>query len=183
MVKAQTDENPEGPTVRAVVAYAAKLRAEGDREAIVDPYASPYRPSEASARKLNTRMGSQAALDYLQQRAAMHGKEVREDAVKSQWTMERHHRRQKQWRQKRAILTAGLSLGQRTDRLLNELRVCASPKAASLGGRIKGGDSPSGFPEHRPDELERAERDIRQVLDRHENVLFGLKTRDMDKAA
>lgn len=43
------------PTVRAVVAYAEQLRAQADRKIAADPWADPYRPSEAAARKLAQR--------------------------------------------------------------------------------------------------------------------------------
>lgn len=51
------------PTIKAALKYAAQLRQQAEQEIARDPYASPYRPTEASVRKLCSRFAQQATRD------------------------------------------------------------------------------------------------------------------------
>lgn len=59
------------PTVKAVVAYAAKLRRETDRKRALDPHYKGYHPTDSAARKLSQRYGPQEAIRRMAAQAVL----------------------------------------------------------------------------------------------------------------
>lgn len=157
------------PTVKAVVAYAEQLRIQADRKVAADPWADPYRPSEAAARKLAQRrtnerireitamhltdderelllgdaphFGAQAALDELAARAAEQEAAERAQRERSERSLKRLQRHRAQDHRDQAARQRGLSPGQRLDHALARLAVVSDLPASRLDGdRVHGGD-------------------------------------------
>lgn len=128
-------------TIKAVVAYAARLRADGDREAAADVYASPYRPTEASARRLSHRMGPEKAIEYLRGRAALHAHEAHEHTKAAQASLIRHAARQARSHAARDRVRRRVNPGKRIDDAIARLRIVASPASSRLeSDQVSGGD-------------------------------------------
>lgn len=144
------------PTIKAALKYAAELRHLGDQEAARDPYASPYRPTEASVRKLCSRFSQQAtrelpvtateherdearaagpakAIAYMTLRARQHGQAKAEQDLISERAEQRLKRRQEQARKQRDKERAHLTPGARIDGVIARLRLVAAPAAPTIG--------------------------------------------------
>jgi hypothetical protein len=144
------------PTVKAAVTFAAQLRTKAEQERARDPYASPYNPSEASARKLVHRMAQKATLElpvtatpedleaakasgparaiaYMTLRARQHGGDYAEQQAISERSEQRHKRRQEQHHKVRDRERSRLTAGQRIDGVIARLQTVASVSASQLG--------------------------------------------------
>jgi hypothetical protein len=171
----------EKPTIKAVLAYAQTLRQRGGLQIAKDPWAKPYQPSEAVARKLCVQHGPDRALEILAMRASMADKEYREEAEIAKRSLERHKRRTQHSDRDREQQKLGLTAGQRLDRALAAFSVVPAVSAAQVGWSTKGSDRPSltnhGDPSSEAKYLAlKAVREIETLLERH-------KRRDIDKAA
>lgn len=129
------------PTVKAVVAYAAKLRVAAAAATAASPWARPYAPSEAAARKLSQRVGPAAALQVLRARALEAERRDRERDRRSDASLDLLARRRERDDKARARRRARRTLGQRLDAALAELAtVCAAPAARVGGDVVHGGE-------------------------------------------
>ena len=169
-------------TVRAVVEYAKKLREEGQRELIGDPYASPFLPTEAAARRMSARLGPEAAIDNLRRRAAMHKRRVREEAQVAAVSLQRHKGRQRKMREARDKERGHLTPGARIDGAIARLSVVASPAGAKIGQSVHG-----GTPDHTPafcvDSADKARRIARKAVEEIEALEDELRVRDVSQLA
>jgi hypothetical protein len=160
----------ETMTVRAVLAYAEQLRSRAQREYTLDPYADPYAPSEAAARKvyqaaiatvrLNDRArgierterervheAAMTAQRELASRVVLQERETRhqrETAVRSE---KRHARRQRLDRADHQAAIAQMSLGIRLDRVLQALDLLSEARTQALNeDRVTGSPDRGGLP-------------------------------------
>jgi len=172
-LKREGAESPDGgPTVAAVVVYAAKLRAAGDHLPAVDPYAHPYRPTEAAARKLSQRLGAGEAIAHLARRALLVRAERAEGDELSARAAGRHERHRRQGDKDADRARAARSLGRRLDMALAALEtVSTAPVGRITGDTIHGGER-SGDPPRSEDPGRRARqtatlavRSVEQELD------------------
>jgi hypothetical protein len=169
-------------TVKAVVAYAAKLRDDADREELSDPYASPFRPSEAAARRMSARLGPDSALDNLRRRAAMHKRDVREYAEVAAKSMNVHKARQRKYREARNKRRDHLTAGARIDGAIARLALIAAPSSSSLGQTVSGG-TPDHSPQFCIDSAEKARRIAMNAVQVIEDLEDELRVRDVSQAA
>ncbi len=169
-------------TVRAVVEYAAQLRREAELEIASDPFASPYLPTEAGARKLSNRLGPEAAIDHLRRRAAMHKRDAREHGVIAQKSLDKHAQRTKKFRQQRNRQRDHLSLGKRIDGAIGRLSLVAAPAAAQTGEGVHGG-TPDYAPTFAVDAADKARRIALKAVREIEDIEDDLRLRDVQKAA
>lgn len=171
----------EQPTLKAVLAYAQTLHQRGESQKARDPWAKPYQPTEAAARRLNSEVGSARALEVLASRAAMADRGYREEAEIAKHSLERHKRRTQKTDRGREQERQGMTPGQRIDRALAAFSVVPAVGAAQIGWSTKGSDKP-GLTKHGDPAGEakylalKAAREIEGLLDRHQR-------RDLDKAA
>lgn len=174
---------PKPPTVKAVIHYAAQLRTAGDREAARDCYASPYRPSEAAARKLSTRLGPAAAIDHLRKRAAMHDHQARENTETAQASLTRltqRHLRDQRDRQARA---RGLTPGARIDQALASLAVISAAPATQMSSDTVHGGDKARTPKWHGDTYSQARARALACADQLERMLEECQRRDLTRAA
>ena len=153
---------PETPTVKAVLRYAEQLRERANRERLADPYADPYAPSEAAARKVFQSLAAQvrdrvtregveaeehevvgeaanAAIQELASRVVMRERETRMQREAAQRAERRHARRQRQARAEEQARLAGITLGDRLDRVMREIELLSEVRATALDAdRITG---------------------------------------------
>ena len=171
----------EQPTIKAVLAYAQTLRQRGESQRARDPWAKPYEPSEATARKLCTQHGPAEALQILAGRAASAEREYREEAEIARFSLERHKRRVQKTDRDREQQRQELTVGQRLDKALAAFSVIPAVGAAQIGWSTKGSEKP-GLTKHGDPSGEahyiarKAVREVEQLLDRHQR-------RDLDRAA
>lgn len=171
----------ERPTIKAVVAYAQTLRQRAETQKVRDPWAKPYEPSEAVARKLCVQHGPDGALQILALRASMAEKDYREEAEIAKRSLERHKRRTQHTDRAREQQRHGMTAGQRIDNALAAFSVIPAAGAAQVGWSTKGSDRPSltnhGDPAGEAKYVAlKAAREIEALLDRH-------KRRDLERAA
>lgn len=119
-------------TIKAVVAYAAKLR--GDAERNPDPWFTPYAPTEAAARKMCQRYGPDQALTRLRQSAAARRRQYDDEQGEAKRAQDRHRRQQRQGDRDRNAARQELTLGQRLDQALASASMIAAPPASPLDG-------------------------------------------------
>lgn len=173
---------PKPITVKAVVEYAAQLRREAERETTQDPFASPYRPTEAAARGMSNRVGPEEAVLYLRRRAAMHKRDARQHADVAAASLNKHKNRHRHIQEKRDKQRQHLSPGSRIDGAIARLSMVASTAAAQIGQSVHG-----GTPDHRPafsvDAADKARRVALSAVREIEALEDELKVRDLDKAA
>jgi len=137
----ERDRQAKSPTVAAVVAYAAKLRGVADHQTAADPYAHPYRPSEAAARKLSQRLGPDGALEHLARQALKARTVQAEQETLASRAQGRHERHRKQSDRDADRERQGLSLGRRLDMALASLQVISSaPVGKPTGDTVHGGE-------------------------------------------
>lgn len=192
------------PTLKAAVKYALELQRKADQEIARDPYASPYRPTEASVRKLASRMageatrdlpvdatpeqvaeakasGPQRAILYMRMRAKQHATAQHEQNEIAARSEARHKRRQEQARKRRDEERAHLRPGQRIDQAIARLRLVASPAAGKIGR-----DTPDADPDQAPpwsvDTAQRAVAIARRAVREIEEYEDEMKVRDMRAA-
>lgn len=170
------------PTVKAVVLYAAQLRLEAEREIISDPYACPYRPTEAAARKLSNRLGPEAAIDHLRKRAAMHGRKVREEQAVAHKSLTVHKARQANHRTATQKRRDKMSPGVRIDAAVARLSVIAAPASSAIGQSVHGG-TPDHAPAFTVDAADKARRLALICARQIEAIEDELRLRDVSQAA
>lgn len=174
-------QEPEKATIRAVLALAQTLRQRGELQVGRDPWAKPYMPSEAVARKLCSQHGPEDAIEILNYRAKAKDTEYRDQQELSRRSIERHKRRQKDAKADREKQRRGLTVGQRIDKALAEFSLVPAASAAQVGWSTPSTDR-SGLSNHGDPAGEakyvalRAAREVEALLDAH-------KTRDIEKAA
>lgn len=196
----------EAATVRAAVAYANQLRLKGDIEAARDPYASPYRPTEASARKLCARKANEAVLElpadatpeqveqaratgparaiaYMAMRAKQHATDRAEQDEISHRAEQRLKRRQEQHRKHRDQERAHLSPGKRIDDAIARLSLVASPAAAKLGRDVGEDAEKDRTPAWSVDASSRARMIALRAVREIEALEDEMTTRDLRTAA
>jgi hypothetical protein len=169
------------PTIKAVLAYAQTLRQRAETQKVRDPWAKPYEPSEAVARKLCVQHGPEDALQLLAGRAAAAEREYRQEAEIAKFSLERHKRRTQKADRDREKERLSLTAGQRIDRALAAFSVIPAASAAHIGWSTKTSDKPSlknhGDPSSEAKYVAlKAAREVENLLDRHQR-------RDLDKAA
>lgn len=169
-------------TVKAVVEYARKLREDGEREELADPFASAFKPTEAAARRMSARLGPDAAIDNLRRRAAMHKRRVREDEQVAAVSLNKHKGRQRKFRETREKLREHLSSGQRIDGAIARMSVIASPAGAQIGQSVHGG-TPDHTPAFTVDAADKARRIARKAVQDIEALEDELGVRDVLKLA
>lgn len=192
------------PTLKAAVKYALELQRRADQEIARDPYASPYRPTEASVRKLASRMageatrdlpvdatpeqiadakasGPQRAILYMRMRAKQHSSEYAEQNEIAARSEARHKHRQEQARKRRDQERAHLRPGQRIDQAIARLRLVAAPAAGKVGR-----DTPDADPNQSPmfsvDAAERAVAIAQRAVREIERLEDEMRVRDLRAA-
>lgn len=169
-------------TVKAVVEYARKIREDGEREELADPFASAYKPTEAGARRMSARLGPEAAIDNMRKRAALHKRAVREDAQVAAVSLSKHRNRQRHFKDKRDKQRDHLSPGARIDGAIARMSIVASPAGAQIGQSVHG-----GTPDHTPafcvDSADKARRIARKAVQDVEALEDELKVRDVSSIA
>lgn len=197
--------DPKRPTVRAVVEYATKLRAEAERQMRADPYARPYYPTTAAARKLYQRMvndelgklgphptaeeidqaqgrAGQRALEHLARKAVERQREHREEENAAAAARKRLVRRQREAQRDREAMRMGLTLGQRLDQALAKLGAIPAPAGTGFDGRVAGSDThdPLRFP---GDPAARARAKAREAVRFAEEELEDARRRRLEHEA
>lgn len=195
------------PTVNAAIKYAEKLRAQGERELLTDPYACPYMPNatEAGVRKLCQRLANQAlaelpdnatdeqlaqaratgparAIAYMRMRHKQHNAEQGDIAQCAQQSLERHTQRHRKHRQQRDKQRAHLNPGQRIDQAIARLRLIAAPAAGPIGNQTPASER-NQRPAYTVDAAGRAIAIAYQAVREIEDLEDSHKLRDLDKAA
>jgi hypothetical protein len=140
---AEQDE-PKGPTVKAVLAEARRLREHAARERAADMDAKPYEPSDKTARNLSAKHGPEGALALLRQKSVEAGMRYREQREYAERRRKRHERQQRLSDAERRHRLSGMTLGQRLDEALAGLAVWTDVGAATNGERISHGKPDSG---------------------------------------
>lgn len=169
-------------TVKAVLAYAAQLRREAEREIALDPFASPYAPTDASARKACSRLGPEAAIDSMRKRAAMHKYDARQHAVIADRSENVHKGRQRKHRETREKQRAHLTPGRRIDNAIARMSMVASSSGAQIGQSVHGG-TPSHIPPFTTDLADKARRIAIACVRQIEDLEDESKVRDMANVA
>lgn len=165
----------KSPTVKTVVAHAATLQAATHRLMQKDPFAAPWYPTDASARKryqreLNrlreqrgidadmepvdeTELEAEAArraIAAMDQRAARDFIEYKEGEDQAAERRRIHRHGQRVAAEERDAEREGLSPGQRIDAALAELSVvCNAPQATAFDAPVVSGTGGGGLPELR----------------------------------
>lgn len=174
--------NPKPITVKAVVEYATQLRREADLEIAGDPYACPYRPTEAGARKMSARYGPQAAIENMRSHAAMHKRAEREHAQVAAASLTKHKARHRNFHDQVDRRRRHLRLGQRIDDAIGRLSLVASSSAATIGQSVHGG-TPNHSPAFSVDAADKARRIALKAVREIEALEDEARTRDLSKAA
>lgn len=133
-------------TVKAVLAEAQRLRERAERIRRNDPWAKPYDPSDAVARKLSQQHGPQHAIEVMNTRAADVDEEYRLQCERSERAARRHRRHLDLVESARRAKLSGLSIGQRLDRALRGLGAATSVPAAALDAPKVHGGTPDRSP-------------------------------------
>jgi hypothetical protein len=195
----------ELPTVKAVLAYAEQLRGRAERDRLADPYADPYAPSVAAARKVyqaaaaTVRRNDEAAglerpaeeqnaeaatmaQAELASRVVLNERETRRQREETHRSERRHARRQRIDRANRQAAQAGLSLGTRLDRVIAGLGLLSEISCAPLDSdRITGSPDrsrpPSG-PRSR-DRYTHLLGDVQELVFRLEEELSQARRREI----
>jgi len=143
---------PQPRSVQDVLTYAETLRARRVRDLERDPWADPYAPSAAAARKVYQdallharRQGlpepelpdhaAVAALRVLATRAVSREQEQREQRERASRAEARHARRQRHDHLEVATVRASLSLGARLDEALRGLLMVSEAPTQATGER------------------------------------------------
>jgi hypothetical protein len=191
---------PQTFTLNAVIEYARTLNLRADLAAARDPYADPYRPTEAAAKRVfyhhlaairdaeseqdevtQRSEAAKLALNTIAGRARDKEREHQENELVSKRSLERHQRRQREAARDRDARRRGLTAGQRLDRALAQFSVIGSVGAAQIGWSTPGSEQP--LPANHGDAGGEARylalkviREIEDLLDRHQR-------RDVSNAA
>lgn len=169
-------------TVKAVVAYAVKLREDAAKACVRDPYAKPYMPSVTYARRLAFRVGPEEAIAHLRGNAAMAQREQREQAEISKRSLERHKRRQADAKKDRDRRVANLRPGERIDLAIAQLSLIASPAAANPEPSSPNADSDFS-PKFTVDMADPWKRKAQQLAREIEDALFDAQSRNVRQIA
>lgn len=199
-------------TLNAVLAYARQLAANADRAMAGDPYAKPYRPSEAAAKRcyylhlaevrrrdadhmgglspelveiVEAQQIAEAATSALQSlagRARKQEREKAEDDETSKRSLARLQRRRREAERDRDQSRQGLSIGQRLDRALARFSAVSSVGAAQVGWSTPSSES-SGLPTYHGDSAGEAKVIALRAVREIEGLLDGHLCRDVEKAA
>jgi hypothetical protein len=171
------------PTVRAVVALAAELRARAARRLAQDPFARPYGPSEAAARRLSQRYGSEKALMLLRGRALEAERRDQERDVESQRSLERLAQHRAAFERRRAKARERLTFGRRIDLALAALETVSGVPAATTGGAVVHGGEPDHAPPVVGDPVGRARGIAKWAAQEIEAELDAARLRDLKAVA
>jgi hypothetical protein len=148
-------------TAKSVLDYAARLRTQAQAIVAGDPYAEPYRPSEAAAKRLcqlkvKERLlaleadhtpeeadrarsrGCEDALQELRWRSGHADRVRREQLVQDGYAEKRMKRIQEEARQEAQALRHMLTVGQRVDDAIAKLSVVASGPGVNWDPKITG---------------------------------------------
>lgn len=128
-------------TVKAVIAYAEQCRVAADRLMAGDPYARPYYPTTAAARRLSSQVGPEQAIVVLRQRSALRDHDMREEAVQAQRALARHARRQSRARKERDAERSGLSAAKRIEMALNRACMISDASVPAIGYTVPSNES------------------------------------------
>lgn len=199
-------------TLNAVLAYARQLAQNADRAMAADPYAKPYRPSEAAAKRCyylhlaevkrrdldhmdglspeiveiveqaHIAEAATAALQTLAGRARKQEREKAEDDETSKRSLARLQRRRREAERDREQSRQGLSIGQRLDRALARFSVVPSVSAVEVGWSTPSSES-SGLPAYHGDSAGEAKHIALRAVREIEGLLDGHVMRDVEKAA
>lgn len=173
---------PKKITTKAVVDYALKLRDEADRQTLIDPYHTGYRPTESYARKLSGQLGPEAAIDQLRKRAAMHKRDERMAATIASASLERHKGRHRKHRETREKQRGHLSAGTRIDGAIARLALIAAPSGAQIGQSVHGGTRDQ-TPAFCVDAADKARRLALACARQIEDLEDECKVRDLNQVA
>lgn len=158
-------KTPQPHTLNAVLEYARTLNLRADIAVARDPYADPYRPTEAAARRVfythyatvrardelsatevdeiaQRSDAAQLALQTLAGRTREKERAKQQDDQTSKRALERHQRRQREAARDRDQRRRGLTIGQRLDEALARFSVIPSVGAAEIGWSTPGTDQP-----------------------------------------
>jgi hypothetical protein len=196
------------PTVRAVLKYAEQLRQRASRECLLDPYADPYAPSEAAARKVFQGLAAQirrraadagierpeeeiageaatAAIQELASRVVMRERETRHQREAAQRAERRHARRQRQARAEEQARLAGITLGDRLDRAMRDIEMLSEVRATALDADRITRSREQGLPSlPRPaDRYQTLLQDARELVFRLEEELDHARRRKLKEPA
>lgn len=193
------------PTVKAAVKFALELQRKADAEKARDPWAKPYRPTEASARKLCAREANNAtrelpvtatveeieaaratgparAIAKMQLLAREYAKTYRVESEESARSLQRLRRRHEQARRERDRERAHLSLGQRADGVVARLSVVASTAAVPVE-RSSAGSERDLRPVFAVDASQRARAILARCVRELEELEDEMTVRDLREAA
>jgi hypothetical protein len=173
----------DGPTVRAVVAYAEQLRDQAEKLMRADAFARPYYPTSASARRLSQRLGPEAALVRLRELALRHERRDRERDAESVVSLGRLRDRRANADSRRSRALAGMRPGERVDRALAELATISAAPAAGIGGDVVHGGEGDHEPRWPGDPSAKARRIALDAARAVEGELEAARRRDLEAAA
>lgn len=160
------------PTVKAVVAEAARLRRVAEDAKTKNVYSDLYSPSEDSARKLSQRLGPERALERMAEIAIERRDREQHSERERQQADARHRRRQAETDRQRETERQAMTYGQRVDQVLLAARMLPG---ASAGGsdsdRIKGGSDASSIPRHGGDTYTAVKAAIEIALEKGERIV------------
>lgn len=184
LVADERQEGESGPTVKAVLAEAQRLRERAERELAADPYAKPYSPSDRLAYSLTAQHGPEGALRELQRRAveaAARYREQTEISERARKRLDRQHRVAEAGRRQRL---SGMTLGQRLDEALAALSTASEVGAAGFEAPVSHGKSDGGSPGQAEGRaLYLRERALLLVTQIEDEVPRGRRRTDEGKAA
>lgn len=195
----------EPMTYKAVAAYVAQLAVRGELARARDPYATPYEPTDAAAKRVyhfhladirgrddanpdfepdeTTQVAEacQLTIQTLAGRVREKERDHQEDELASKRALERHQRRQRQSERDRTARRLALSPGQRLDRALGAFSTVSAVGASQVGWSTpsseRGPVVNHGDPAGEAKHIAiKAIQEIEALLDRHQ-------LRDVHKAA
>jgi hypothetical protein len=196
----------ERATLKAVIAYSEQLSMRAHRQMAGDPYAKPYYPTTAAARKVyhdhlagirrgdtddteadleeteQEHLAAERALATLRMRVVLRERESDGEIKEADRALKRLQKNKRRAELDRDAQRAGMSVGQRIDRALNALACVAAPGAAQIGSSTGAGD-PRVMPSDHGDPAGEAAYVARQAMRKVEELLDRARARDVGKAA
>lgn len=171
-------------TVKAVLAYAARLRDRADAAKAGDPHVELYRPSNDAARKVSQEFGPAQALEVLATRARrveLRYEEAEKFAGEGRLRLVTH---QTVAQAERTVDRERLSLGQRLDVALKGLGVLSEVSAVQLDADIVSGSKGGGALPFRPRrEVEHLQADAEHLVTKAERELERSRRRVVEQEA
>lgn len=138
---------PEGPTIKAVLAEAQRLRERAEIVRDNDPWAKPYVPSDRLAYQLASQLGPEGAIAELRRRSDERDDEYRKESERSKRSREALQQHHAAADEERERMLKPLTLGQRLDEALAALSLVSTAQAASLEPSVSAGKPDAHAPQ------------------------------------